>query len=345
MGMCMIVAMAVIVPMPMRVAMAVFVPMPMPMRVSMAMVMTMAMSVIPVGTDAAHMQMVPGLQGTHIGFVADDLRPVFAHHAVHGVLAAADFAEPFEEGGDDVGMRAEIVGRQELDVAVEARHFLRLLVDALDEDAVEQEIREHDDAPETEAHGARQAIVGARMGHARIGHRRPAEAHAFPQHARHLGDVRVGVRIVGAAPDDHEQRFGACGRACGFRLGLFDALLGRFDKLQIDRKIATELNLDAGIFGSPRVELPGQVVLDVAGREQHRGHGLDVGRTLRFEGIEPFADHRAREFEKARTDGAPRQLVAQFGHQRVEFTYRVEVAAAVAADHDGAVVHLVLLVD
>ena len=242
-------------------------------------------------------------------------------------------------------MRAEIIGRQEFDVAVEARHFGRLFVDALDEDAVEQKIREHDDAPEAEAHGACQALVRARMGHTRIGDGRPAEAHALPQHARHFGDVRVGVGIVGAAPDDDKQRFGARGGARGLRLGLIDALLGRFDELQIDRKIAAELDLDAGIFGSPGVQLPRQVVFHVAGCKQHRRNGLDVRGALGLQRIEPFADHRAREFEKARAHGAPRQLLAQFGHERVEFAHRVEVAAAVAADHDGAVVHLVLLVD
>ena len=78
MGMSVIVAMRVV----MRVTM--------PMVVTMCVTMTMIMPVrmIPVGADAAHMQMVPGLQRADIGLVADDLGPVFADHAVHSRKAA-----------------------------------------------------------------------------------------------------------------------------------------------------------------------------------------------------------------------------------------------------------------
>ena len=70
----------------------------------------------------------------------------------------------------------------------------------------EEEIREHDDAAKAEPRRALERRLDARMGDAAEGDLGPAEAHALPQHARDLGDVGVGVGVVGAAADHDEQR-------------------------------------------------------------------------------------------------------------------------------------------
>ena len=57
-----------------------------------------------------------------------------------------------------------------------------------------------------EPRGAVERRLDQRRGDAAERHLGPAEAHALPQHARELGDVGIGVGVVGAAADDEEQR-------------------------------------------------------------------------------------------------------------------------------------------
>ena len=108
--------------------------------------------------------------------------------------------------------------------------------------------------------------VDARMGDAAEGDFGPAEAHAFPQHPRDFGDVGIGVGVVGAASDDDEQRLVA-----GVRRRRRDAVGGGVQQLRVDRQIAAKPHIDPRIVGDEAVHLPRQVVLDVAGREQHPG--------------------------------------------------------------------------
>ena len=47
--------------------------------------------------------------------------------------------------------------------------------------------------------------------------------------------------------------------------------------------------------------------------------------------VEPFANRRSREFEKAMHHPAPRQMAGYMSGQRLEFRDRLYVTAAVAA--------------
>jgi hypothetical protein len=85
------------------------------------------------------------------------------------------------------------------------------------------------------------ARVDARLRDAAIGYLGPAEAEPLPQHAGDLRDVRIGVGVVGAAPDDDEQRVGAVARCGGG-----DAVGGGVDQLGVDRQIAAEPDVDPG---------------------------------------------------------------------------------------------------
>ena len=114
-------------------------------------------------------------------------------------------------------------------------------VDALDQHAGEQEIREHDDAAEAEPRRAVERRVDPRMRDAAERRLGPAEAHALPQHAGDLGDVGIGVGVVGAAADDDQQRVSA--RAVRRHRG-GDPVGGGREQLRVDRQIAAEPHLD-----------------------------------------------------------------------------------------------------
>src|SRR5436853_7064893 len=79
----------------------------------------------------------------------------------------------------------------------------------------------------------------------------PAEPHALPQHARDLGDVGIGIGVVGAAPDDDEQRVGT---PVGHRRS--DPFGGGLEQLRLDPEIAAKADFDARIFGDETVHLP-----------------------------------------------------------------------------------------
>jgi hypothetical protein len=125
------------------------------------------------------------------------------------------------------------IGRlDELDVGQARGDPVRRVVDALDQDAGEEEIGEHDDAAETEPGGVFQRRLDQRKGDAGIGGLGPAEAEALPQHAGDLGDVGVGVGVGRAAADDDEQGLvhgdvaGAAAMACSMRSAAARSILG-----------------------------------------------------------------------------------------------------------------------
>ena len=112
------------------------------------------------------------------------------------------------------------------------------VVDALHQDAGEQEVGEHDDAAEAELRRVLQRRLDQRECHAGIGGLGPAEAHALPQHARDLRDVGIGVGIGSAAADHDEQRFVARNVVAGRVERLADAVAGGAQHLRVDAELA-----------------------------------------------------------------------------------------------------------
>src|SRR6185436_3490811 len=193
----------------MVMVMAVMVIVMMRMIVVMPMVMPVVMPVRRPGADAFHVMVVALLDPADLGLVADRLLAVFAHLAVHRVVAGEDLAHPLGEGVEHQGMVVEIARLEELDLRMARRHLVGDVVDPLHQYAREEEIGEHDDALVAELHSMLEPGADEREGDDGIAHLGPAKAHAFPQHARDLGDVGVGVGVGGAAPDYHQQRLGA----------------------------------------------------------------------------------------------------------------------------------------
>ena len=102
-------------------------------------------------------------------------------------------------------MILEITCLDEFNIAKFSRNFIGVGIDAVNQNAGKQEIREHDNALVAKLHGFAQARVDARVGNTGIADFGAAKTHAFLQHARDLVNVGVGVRIVGPAPHDHQQ--------------------------------------------------------------------------------------------------------------------------------------------
>ena len=254
--------------------------------------------------DPADMVMMARLRRAGVAFVADDPGAVLAQLAVHRRLAVAQFRDPLAERVEHRGMVAQIGRLDELDIGKPPRRRVARSVDALDQDAGEQEIRKDDDAAKPEPRGMGRRRVDARVCDAAERRLGPAEPHPLPQHARDLGDVGVGVGVVGAAADDDQQRLrpvGAVRRQCRG-----DAVGRRVQQLRVDREIAAEPHLDARVVGGKAVDLPRQVVFDVARGEQHARHRENPPRAARRQRGEPVADRRPGEFEIAGREIAPR---------------------------------------
>ena len=88
----------------------------------------------------------------------------------------------------------------------------------------------------------------------------------------------------------------------------------------------------AGLIG---VEHGGDVVLGVAGGEQHAGDGEDVVDALRDQPVEPVADDRPGEFEIAVLDRPVRRSAsASVSASAANSATARAIAAAMAAEHD-----------
>ncbi len=79
-----------------------------------------------------------------------------------------------------------------------------------------------------------------------------------------------------------------------------------------------------GLSGGEAVDLPRQVVLDMACGEEHGGHARGCAGRRGPEPIEPVADHRPREFEIAAGDfGSPAEARARLAARSLELGDRL----------------------
>src|SRR3546814_5838608 len=83
--------------------------------------------------------------------------------------------------------------------------LIGVVVDALHQDAGEEEIGEHDEALVAEPRRMLEPGLDQRKGDAGVAGLAPAEAEALPQQAHDLGDVGIGVGVRGAATNHHQQ--------------------------------------------------------------------------------------------------------------------------------------------
>ena len=115
--------------------------------------------------------------------------------------------------------------------------------------------------------------------------------------------------------------------------------LGSAQQLRVDPEIAAHQYVELGIARGERVHLGRNVVLDVAGGEQHARKTDDPLGAARFQRVQPLADHRTGEFEEPAFDVVIGKAVAKTSAERVELVDGVDIAAAVAAEHDGVLLY------
>jgi len=353
--------MAMIVPVrvTMGVVMTVLVPVFMAMPVCVIMIVSMAVAMFMVvlmlmpmpmlmlmrvrrsGADALDVMMMALLGQADLGLEAENLLAVLAHLAVHQVGTGEYFRQPVGKGVEYERVVVEIGRLDELDIGVRGGHGIGVVIDALDKDAGEQEVRKNDDAPIPQLCRMFEARCDQRKGDAGIARLAPAEAHTFPQHPAHLGDVGIGVGVRRAAADDHEQgvvigNLAELGIGGGDRLA--DPVTGGADHLQIDAEFAAIENFGIGMLRRIGVEDGRNVVLGMACREQHAGHGENTPRAALTQRVKTVADNWPGKFKETVLDVAVGETGPQGRCDLREFAHRIDIPAAVSAHHDGVVV-------
>ena len=240
------------------------------------------------------------------------------------------------------GVVVEVAGLEEFDLRVVGRHAVGVVVDALDEHAGEQEVRKDDEAAVTESGRVTQSGLDQREGHPGVADLAPPEPEALPQHAHDLVDVGVGVGVGGAAPDHHQH--GVVPRHIVPRpiQRLLDAIPRRFQHLRIDAELACVADLHAGMRNLVSAQYRRDVVLGVAGREQHAGHRQHQVVPRRVQLVQTVADDGRGELQEPALDLVLWQPLSQASGDSVELRDCVLVTAAVTADHDPDLAHSVL---
>ena len=182
---------------------------------------------------------------TDIGFEAKHLFAILAHLAVHHRRTFKDLLDPILEGIEDQRVVIQIARLDELDLRETRGHLVGIAVDALNQNAGEEEVGEDDDALVAELGGVRQARLDQRESHARIAGFAPAEAHAFPEHAHDLAGIGIGIRIGRTATDNHQQRLvfvDKTERLVRLVDRRLDAVAGGTDHLEINAELATVID-------------------------------------------------------------------------------------------------------
>jgi len=223
------------------------------------------------------MVVVAFLRQTHFVFEAQNLRAVLAHLAVHVVGAFQDLRDPVGKCIHDLRMVVQVSRLDELDPRMAGCDLIGVVIDALDQDAREQEIREDDDPLVAHPRAVLQRRFDQREGNAGIAHFAPAKAHAFPKHAHHFSDVGIGIRVRRAAPDDTQQRVMPGDLIIQ---GFFDPGACGSQHLQINGKFPTILDRHTGVLRLIRVQDGRNIILRVAGGEQHARNRQNAGHTL-----------------------------------------------------------------
>ena len=104
-------------------------------------------------------------------------------------------------------------------------------------------------------------------------------------------------------------------------------------QLFVDPELARVADLHLRVLGLVGIEHRRDVVLGMAGREQHPGDREAELVAAPAKLPEPLADHRGRELEEPALDVVPRETLADAGGDRLELRDGLHVAASVAAYH------------
>ena len=272
------------------------------------------------------------LGGSHLRLKAEHLGAVLAERTVHVRVPAQHVEHALPEGVDHQGVITQVGGGQKLDRRVIDGDSLGVGKDPTDQDPREEEVRRHDDAPESESDGMAKAGLHQGKGDPGVHRFAPTETKTLHQHPGHLGDVGVGIGIRRTTAHHHQQGV-VKWHLRGTIKSLTNAGRRRLDHVAINAELPAVIDAEAG-FGAVGLQNRRNVVFGMAGCEQHRRHRKHVLNPLGSQAIEAIAKNRSGKFQvsvghRHRGKGVPK-LLRQFG----ELRHRQAVSTAMTTDKD-----------
>ena len=262
----------------------------------------MTVTMATVRADPHHMVMMANLRRANIAFIANDLFAVFAQLTVHVVIAGINLGQPFGKTCQHHRMIFEVPSLDELYIAKLGGNFVGVGVNPVDQNARKQEIGENDNAFIAQFHRFAQTGIYPRMGDTGIADFGAAKTKTFLQHPGDFIDVRIGIRVVRAPPDNHQKRVFARDAVIDGGKRFFDAVFGCTQQFGINRQIAAKFYVDIGVFIGEIIDLARQVIFDVTSGKQHARKRINFLMAHGFELFKAIAQDRVRKFEKAAFD-------------------------------------------
>jgi len=111
--------------------------------VRMTVPVIMRMTIVAACADTFDMVMMAFLRQSDFGFETKDLFAILAHLAIHQIGTFTDLDHSVCEGFKHLWMIVEIWRFHELEFGMGCRDQIGVIIDAFDQDAGEQKIREH----------------------------------------------------------------------------------------------------------------------------------------------------------------------------------------------------------
>ena len=219
------------------------------------------------------------------------------------------------------------------------RNQTAVLHDPADQNPGEQEVGKHHNTAITQPHHLPEARLHQGKRDPGVQGFAPAEAEALHQHAGDLRHIGVGVGIRRPPPHHHQQRVvgghrrpaGRHSSGIGGRQRIADTAAGRLDHFSIHPQLAPVIHPQTAL-GGPGVEHRGDVILGMAGGEEHGRHRQHMTDPPGPQFLQAIAQDRPRELQIAIGHRHRRQGAAQLLRQGGELLHRQPVAAAMAAN-------------
>ncbi len=139
-----------------------------------------------------HMVMMTFLGFTNLGFKTKNLSAIFAQAAIHVVVTFKNLFKSFNKSIDDFRVVIEERCLDEFNAGVFGSDRINAIIDAVDQNAGKQKIRENDDALETQFYSVFKGRFNQWKRNAGIGGFCPAKAKTFPQHAGNFPKCDLG---------------------------------------------------------------------------------------------------------------------------------------------------------
>ena len=185
---------------------------------SMAIVAVMAMGVMVrpwrILTHPSHMVMVTILWLTESHFKPWQPHAVLTEFAVHIRAAVYGFLSALLKEFDEQRMRIKIVGAEKLGIRMLGGKFSCKLPDAFFQHPGKKKKRQDHDPTESHAVATPECFWQERRRHANVARCRPAKPEAFPQEARELLHIGIGIRVATAASNHQQKGIAPVPRRC-----------------------------------------------------------------------------------------------------------------------------------